>query len=675
MLVIGSATALAAAVLVFTLLIEAPPYEAPRPQAIDDPLDPALIGQFDPDQLSGDLDPRGQVEKYRVNSHNSKGQLIELFGDSLSPQPFGVTQVKNPGARIHLTGSRVLEMLAEEGKIVAPDNEPRSGDFSGRVALSLFESPPGRAPQISEDSDDLKLRVDLTDARFDMELGQIESHGPVHLTSRRVDFRGTGLNLLYNDRQRHLDRLVVDRGRSLRFKPSDLKGDLSLATNAAATDGTVAASQPSPDPSPPPPRSPGPRGDDSRDETLSLPPTTPTEPPRFYRARFEDHVVIRARDASIEADRLEVVFSLDAKPVNDGDGLLKQISSRVLKPGRGFGHVPDLKPAIVTTSSREAAGDRPFEASPLPHGRGSLSRMGDAHVNEVFIWPSPPVGAPSLWLASLSMALTAQGPAGGADLASDRSLIAHDADDVIITWSGRLVIEPEDSPPIDLAGPEDLLIQLVGRPVRMKTPRGQLVLAASAEYTSSEGRLRMIGSVNQPLRVESPQLGVLTGRRLEFDRSRGFGVVLGPGRLIGSVAGIDESPAGSSGSQAQSLRRGSITWNDRMELTLFPWEDDSDQVDPPKSLHAVQEAVFRGVVGVRHPQFDVTSDQLVVRFKPPVGGSQVLEDVLATGDVKITSGPNDLEVTSGSLSIEMTDDPSSGGGGAFSFHPHRAGPS
>ena len=131
----------------------------------------------------------------RFEKLNKKGQLLQLFGQSLTPLPEGVSAVQKPMARLHSSQSRVLEIKADRGSFIAPENQPRSGEFSDNVVVTVYESPRGRNVDLSPESKDIKLRAYLQDARFDLQLGQIDSNGLVHLTSDRMDFRGRGLSM------------------------------------------------------------------------------------------------------------------------------------------------------------------------------------------------------------------------------------------------------------------------------------------------------------------------------------------------------------------------------------------------------------------------------------------------------------------------------------------------
>ena len=311
--VIGSATVLAALVLFLTLLSEpSAPKSAKRP--INDPLNVDLIPEFDPNRTSSKIDPRGRAKKYRISSVNSRGQLVELYGDTVTPLPDGVTRVTAPGARVHLAPSRALGIRAEQGTILAPDNQVRSGDFVGDVVLTLFDAM-NRRVDMSPSSPDAKLHVYLHDAQFDMELGHIESDNDVHMIGPRVDFRGVGLDMTYNEKRRRIDRLEITRGRSLRFtpQPEGVAGsddeDTEAPSLAATTDPGTNAVEENEAPS----SGSDPLEEQTDDTTTAVDTAIDTNRPiQYYRARFEDHVRIQGQHATIETDRLDVVFSFDA---------------------------------------------------------------------------------------------------------------------------------------------------------------------------------------------------------------------------------------------------------------------------------------------------------------------------------------------------------------------------
>ena len=83
---------------------------------------------------------------------------------------------------------------------------------------------------------------------------------------------------------------------------------------------------------------------------------------------------------------------------------------------------------------------------------------------------------------------------------------------MVITWSGRLLIEPEEAPPIDMAGPDDMLVEMVGQPVRITTDRNEIITTSSVDYLANNGRVRMIGTDAHPLQIQSPDMGILHGQ-------------------------------------------------------------------------------------------------------------------------------------------------------------------
>lgn len=630
-LVIGLATALAVAVFAATLLVDT----AVQPvdvgtQRIDDPLDTQMLRGLkstdatDPrrDPKTPGIDPRGKVQKYRVKSTNSKGQRVELFGDSLNPLPHGVTEVTSPGARIHLTDDRVLEILAKSGILVAPDNQPRSGDFTDRVVITLYEKSAGRPLELSPTSADAKFNAFLSDARFDMELGQIESDGALHLTTDSLDFRGVGLEVIYNDRRDRLDRLVVRRGRSLRFKsdagdPDASSPGTSPVSPDAHTPGTEATRRVS---------------GSQQDRSSADPPESPATsgPIQHYRARFNTRVTIRSQGNIVEADRLEVVFSLNAAAgeheLLEGMGLLPRSGSavvmkRLILPGGG-----SFKEQIVVS---EASAFQLASGVGLVGLGGPLSAIRDRMVAFVLTQPLAPMLPPMKQREDLP-----------SDWPEDRTLAVVSPDDVIITWDGPLTVEPEDSPPIDLAGPEDVLIQLVGRPIRVTTQRDEVITAASADYLASDGRLRLLGSYAYPMRIDSPQLGVLTGEKLVIDQRQAIGHVVGPGDLRAhSQPSRDHASAGTEPGESLSppvLRDMTISWDDALELVFYAHKPTANAVQQhTPRLRGIKHAAFRGQVRVHEPQLRLASDELTIALADPDAAPHAVETIQAQGGVVV----------------------------------------
>ncbi|MEQ9455146.1 MAG: hypothetical protein RLN76_11220 [Phycisphaeraceae bacterium] len=142
---------------------------------------------------------------------------------SLTPEPDGMFEIDRPRVRVALEGSGVLEIVADEGTFYAPGRDPRNGEFRGSVVVNLYQTPEGKAPRYGETSD-VTARAYLDRVRFDLELGLLETEGPLHLTGPLFDYRGVGFELRYNQLRRRVEELRVARSDVLRLN-SALLGD------------------------------------------------------------------------------------------------------------------------------------------------------------------------------------------------------------------------------------------------------------------------------------------------------------------------------------------------------------------------------------------------------------------------------------------------------------------
>jgi hypothetical protein len=124
-----------------------------------------------------------------------------------------------------------------------------------------------------------RWQLRLEEADFDLQLGRIESEGPVALDAPRLLFRGRGLELVYNELRGHLEWLKVREGDELR-----ITGDPTRPGPSSAR-GPAGLSEPG---------TPGPPAGEPDSDTAPA--------PVRYRARFTGNVRIESEQAQIEAE-------------------------------------------------------------------------------------------------------------------------------------------------------------------------------------------------------------------------------------------------------------------------------------------------------------------------------------------------------------------------------------
>lgn len=575
--VILIAIALAAGVFILSLLAGSGTSEddaegSRADQTVDTP-DAEVAPGFDTTTaIAGDLRREDFVEDaeegfYRYEDGN---RITHLYFDRVTPAGEGVLEVDGPSARIFIDEQTdsVVVIAADEGTFIAPENQLQEGAFRGHVTVTVFEGHDGRPPDING-TDDIEVRVYLDDADFDMELGQLESPGPVHLTGPRVDFVGKGLSIAFNELRNRIEKLEVYEGDLLRFKPGQLD-DASDTTPQAR-----AGSRPA-EPAPEAPESTEPRG---------VPAPSESRPPQYYRARFGEDVHILAEQGKVtmDADVLEAIFVL------------------------GRQRVP--RPAAV---GRADDRHRPV-SQPLP----SIAQ-----------------------LVSLTIAQTPQ-PAG-------RSLFPAGPEDVTVTWRGRLTIVPEPAPPADMSGDDDVLLRLVGSPVKIRDDQGQAIDAGEVSYLASTKRIGAAASAEQPMVVTAPKLGTLRGRALAIEQATGIGYVLGPGSLEAELTEGDDN--------GDAAVPWTIAWSNRLDLAFFLTErdrDDSAADDPfaQSPIGALKRADFQGDVEARHPELEMVGQQIAIVFALADDGRSQPMHVHAEREVRAEN--DDMLLTGGRLDVEL----------------------
>jgi len=230
------------------------------------------------------------VGKYFIEFPGRSGVIYQLFGDALNPLPQGVMKVEGPMARIHLKrNQRVIQVKAERGTFVAPDNRPRSGQFEGDVLLTLFESPEGERISFLPDSPHAQMRLLLRDTSFNLDLGEIRSAGRVHAISREFEFEGEELDLIYNELQQRIDRLEIARGKQLR-----IRRDIQRASDEDVDESVGGTAGP----------------DDKADDD---------RPDQYYSVDFKKQVVVLNDGNRINGETLNVLFGVKLSASDQSD--------------------------------------------------------------------------------------------------------------------------------------------------------------------------------------------------------------------------------------------------------------------------------------------------------------------------------------------------------------------
>ena len=525
--IMGSATTLAVLILLVTLLAGHSTRPVNESQIIPiDGLAPALT---EPTNLRGDVRLE-RAQKVYVEGRTRKHQLVKFVADLAEPQSDDVVLVTRPRALIHKRGGQVIEIVAETGRVVAPDDQLRYGHLFGQVLVTFFDV-------LEDKTRRVRARIRLQDARFDVALGELTSEHDVVVEGGRFLFEGRGLLLTYNELQSRIDRLVINEGKRLTFRRG------------------ITRSRPS-------------RDQDGSPEVETPPPSRDERQVEWYEARFEENVHIKS--GQIEdgrADRLTLTFQL----------------------GSMFG--------------------------------GQDGSVGSEHRTDE--------DGPELFMQ----------PGATESARSDIN------NDMVIKWSGQLVIAPHDNRSPPMTNADDMLFRLEGTPLHVRTTSGERVEAVQLAYQTHSKKTTIRGSTVNPLHVISPNLGKLTVPLLEIDQQYGIGRFSGPGQLhtLSDWPTTDRSELGGPPDMPSPIIENMIvSWKQGVDLTFY-------HEDPLAASNAMglvklpplRSASFQGQVHVQHDSMNIAADRIGIGLAKSAAGKPQVQTMTAQGHVMVdTAGDN-----------------------------------
>lgn len=342
----------------------------------------------------------------------------------------------------------------------------------------------------------------------------------------------------------------------------------------------------------------------------------PKETEQFYRATLRNQVVIRTPQAIFEADELVMIFALSAT----------QQKSAFEQFGRG-GSAPGVLAA--SEDSRVTAG------SGLSGGE---------------------LGTIAARIIALCLVQVETGRS-----TTQRSLAPIDPKDVTITWRGPMFVKPIEMPD-GLRGPDEQMVQLAGRPVRITTTNKEVITAANLAYVTSNSVIHVTGSQQYPLKVDAPNLGKLTGTRLVINQHTGIGVLEGPGSLVAHDKPTITDAIETGGMLMADAHRLppdlKVTWQKRVDLNFYHDSGPDESSDRIKQVAALRRATFVGDVTVQHPQLELYAQRLSLGLSDPAGGEPTVTGIDAVGGVRVWArdGQDALAVESEELNIELRAD-------------------
>lgn len=559
-----AATAAAAAILLWTLSVEHDPKEVEASELIVPLQLPAGA-----DLAQGTDDGVVVADGARFTLKTDDG-FVDMETDTYKPLPDGAARMTNLRARIYGERNRVVTVRGDNALIYAPDDKPQNGSLEGNVEFRAYDDPSNILPGSPHE----RLRCFLDEVRFDRELGHVESHSPVHLSSPRFALSGTGLNMHYSELDGRIERLSGFKSGRLRLPPT-------YSHETAATEpNSSAASSPTPG--------------------------TPA-PPRYYRATFSDNVVIRSGDTTIHADRLHVVF---AQERGTSDGSLLDRIGRTLSPSHrpvgpqsaeasmAWSPVPSVHSALAATVVQAALAAIALQAATDPRG----SMLPDSDHDVTITWSGRLLVEP----------VPHDDP---------RIALVSGPDEALVTLTGQpLRIETDRHDVIRASR------------ATYQTRHGTLILDQTPEG-GGDGQVK-IDSPSMGAQIRAPRIVMRQQQRTATVQGPGMirafdepGLVdaMSPGKTL--TGPMRRLPAGMD-----------ITWTDVLDLRFFDTTGNPAATRTAFEIAALRDVRFRGNVEVHHPSFDLKSDRLGIDLDPRTAdGMQSVRRIDANGTVHIVA--------------------------------------
>ena len=548
----------------------------------------------------------------------------ELAFATLDPLGGGYYKLGKPRAFIYMRDGRVLHIQADAGRFKMPSRsgQPESGDITGGVLVRMFPPQPKGRP-VDPEKDAPSLMIVSKSASFDATLLELSTDDTITASWGGGLFVGQGLLVRLNEVRERLE-VVKTSGEFLRLNPkwsnSPKAGESPSATNVAS--GPEAAGSQGASPA-------------AATTTTSATPTVqvasspafigPPTPPReaLYRCLITDNVTMTQRGRVLNADTLELFARTLDNRLPDGAiapvSFLSQTSTKA--PSTSTASKADASPGPV--DGRVVAQDAGPAASPTPQGTSNVSSPEATTASAT--GASVPAAEPSVLETAVA----------GKDVPT---LFTPSADDVVMTWTGPLVLAPaplgaNDQPPALLTNGNDFALRFsTERPgglayMKLTDPDTKAVAVCSTiEYAATT---RTLGVLNGPgvdnVSIYAPDIGRAIIPSARINLASGVATVPGPGLLAalrGLPVGIDapaEAGAAASPAPAQlpSSHARQITWTDQADFQL--------RVVDGKVSTNLQMATFAGRVLARDHTSSISGDGMRAEFAPAPTGSQAAQ--------------------------------------------------
>ncbi|MDB5318866.1 MAG: hypothetical protein JWN40_497 [Phycisphaerales bacterium] len=543
-------------------------------------------------------------------------KIVSRFkANDYQPRNDGWIVVKQPRAQFFMKDGRAISVEGESGEIIMDDNNK-----TGMKALAGSQDTPSRGRlynvtihmyhEIDRPEEQLDetgtlprpaMTITLNNASFDNQTFKIYSEGfgkgkrhveadmvPVTLRGDDYDFDGKGLIIRWNERDRRLQLLEVAHGETLTIKHpnSIMKKDepttapsvalerplpvMLTAKNRAATGDALSTP---PAAAAPAAAAPAPSTRRSR-PSVPKPKITPNTDPPLYRAIFHDNVrIVQGADLNVTANKMSVDFLMQDQSDAPPPEAATKPAGRAAKAGAATQPVSaDAKPSAAATAPAT-----------------QLARKGGKRQTT----------APTTTAARRGRG---NNPTPSSTQPTDDGQIP-----VVITWTGKLVVEPLSVGPENPIKNGDAVVRLDGAPV-IATQQDSTIYSGTLTYrTEDQAMLLTPMGPDKPIIMTDTKGSLVHTTRMDFFQPKHQAILYGASDAL--FPQVDES--GKPG--APLLAKWSKT------CTLYfanspKAEGASTDIASSSSSMNIERAELDGDVFVDHPQLKLNSQALELTF-------------------------------------------------------------
>jgi hypothetical protein len=545
----------------------------------------------------------------------------EFSATEYTPNTDGSFEVTNPIDIFYMSDGQQLKVIGDTGHLncetpaqtslsgmTNTNMSPRNG-WLQNVRLELYKEPDLVHPTLTMTTNNIHFDNDVlriyTESFTDPITKQMVPADQVPVTIRgdEYEFDGNGLTLVWNGKTRRLQQLLVNHGKRLEIKnptritlpgmaPAQPPAKVASDVNAPSIT-TLTPSPGTPGGSPIAGRGEG--GFEGR-TGLDIRNHPHPNPLPEYRERGPEMLAL--------SNRADVKLALNTKPaVPEPPTLYRAVFNDNVKISDEVRTLAtaDLMLVDFLQGSNPAKPATPVSTAAGANSSGSVATPAST---------APPMGSPPA------------APAGAATTAPTSNPTTRPATTkpingpVTITWTGELLVTPlENDPPMMPIKPGQSVVRLVGTPAHL-TPEGSEIWAARATYRSPDGAVKLESATDAPVKMNRAN-GQMTldTRSIDFDPESSYATLHGESHL----------------SVAVGKGRMNVAWQQLGKLHMVKQPGQSQ----PSGVSHVD---LTGDVNVRHPQFQLKSQELQLDLLPtegkPDGGGEQLKAVTADGTVE-----------------------------------------